>query len=82
MSMSFSDADLKRLKEQTIGVSPHVRPWVTPGEIFALLARLEAHEELDPYLQHSQLCTFWMSKTSCSCGLWVKQEAWRKVAGK
>lgn len=80
--MPFTDEDLKRLKD---GIKTGNFDWteaLLPQQMHALLARMEAHEELDPYFQHGQMCTFWMAKTTCSCGLWEKQEAWRKAAGK
>lgn len=55
--MSFTDDDLKRLKEAigrvnvtSFGIT------MTPDEWKALLARLEAHERLDQWLDHAPDC--------------------------
>lgn len=50
--MSFTDADLARLKAEYCSGHPSERDEV----IEALLARLEAHERLDEWLEHGQEC--------------------------
>lgn len=70
--MSFTDDDLKRLKERLGAMRPfhEMKPHMTPVELEALLAQLEAAEVLVQQLKDGHFPQPWAI------------EAWNKVAGK
>lgn len=88
--MTFTDDDLKRLKEELIGHDPRI---VTPlaneyPKLWSLLARLEAAE--NNMRGHVGICRRWYTnkimdmkylKTVCVCGKRETEKAWRKACG-
>lgn len=69
--MIFTDDDLKRLKDSRKYES------IDPDKIDALLARLEAAEDVILQIQHAKL-----HKTCALRASDISLEVWRKAAGK
>jgi hypothetical protein len=84
---SFSDADLKRLKEAITKVDAEIgstdrymNTMLKAGNLAALLARLEAAEVSDAWGRagHTLSCK---DHFNCTCGCNGAREAWRKSKG-
>jgi hypothetical protein len=69
--MTFTDDDLKRLKEQRVIVHEGIHVAVKKVELQALLARLEAAERV--IAKHFELMNI---------STFEELQAWRKAAGK
>lgn len=83
--MTFTDEDLKRLKEDLhknkvrTGIRTHIHYRREPLE--ALLARLEAAEALaEDHAWHEADCS--SPSEECDCGYAEDRAKWRKAAGK
>ncbi len=72
--MTFTDDDLKRLKQDLIDGEGSVVPW--HHKIGSLLARLEAAEFL---INLEHICE---ELHSSPCPISLAQEAWRKASGR
>ncbi len=72
--MTFTDDDLKEVKQSGM---------ITIGELKALLARLEAAEEIhENHAGHDEDCDEAQHGDKCSCGFEAAEIKWAKAAGK
>ena len=82
-SQSFSDTDLKRLKEDMRPKKPWDYVRFDPDKIMALLTRLEASEKLSTYYaRHKDFCGLAEITPSYRCELCEAIEAWYKACGR
>ena len=88
IAMSFSDDDLRRLKEYKIADNLRYPAIICDaGHIKALLARLEAAETalINTERTHSGFCASQMNYAAtdkCVCLSQERYDAWRKSAGR
>lgn len=81
--MAFTDDDLKRLKIRLTSETPlgiETRRIADSLGIYALLARLDAAEQLRVFSKHLRRCKGIYE--TCECGFWDADQAWLKSAGR
>lgn len=82
--MTFTDDDLKRLKEDNMAGEGTKHPWIITFNLEALLARLEAAETLCALTEfhYGDIRKYGNPESGQDAELTDAVEVWRKAAGK